>query len=162
MILLGLGANLPSPAGPPAETLQHALIVMGQRGIATALISRFYRTKAWPLPSDPEFVNCVARVETWFPPGELLTRLHAVEAEFGRRRGRPNAPRTLDIDLLDYHGRRSGACPQLPHPRLAERLFVLVPLRDVAPDWNDPRTGHRVDDLIARSAGESEWPVVLT
>lgn len=162
MILLGLGANLPSLAGPPVVTLRHAQIKMAQRGIVTVVASRFYRTKAWPCPSDPEFVNCALRVETGLPPGELLARLHGVEAEFGRQRSRPNAPRTLDIDLLDFHARLSEACPQLPHPRIAERLFVLVPLRDVAPCWRDPLTGYGINDLITRADGRSEWPAILT
>jgi 2-amino-4-hydroxy-6-hydroxymethyldihydropteridine diphosphokinase len=79
-----------------------------------------------------------------------LTLLHGVETAMGRLRSAPNAPRTLDLDLLDYDGRVLGT-PQLilPHPRIAARSFVLVPLRDVAPDWRHPVTGLGVGELLA-------------
>jgi len=80
----------------------------------------------------------------------LLARLHAVEAEFGRERGRINAPRTLDLDVIDYDGLISagGETPILPHPRLADRAFVLLPLMDIAPDWRHPVTGAAIGDLV--------------
>jgi 2-amino-4-hydroxy-6-hydroxymethyldihydropteridine diphosphokinase len=78
----------------------------------------------------------------------LLKALHDIEAEFGRIREKQNAPRTLDLDLLDYDGRIEAGPPELPHPRLIERAFVLLPLRDVAPDWRHPATGLPVSHLI--------------
>jgi 2-amino-4-hydroxy-6-hydroxymethyldihydropteridine diphosphokinase len=95
-------------------------------------------------------VNAVAAVGTRLAPEQLLATLHEVEAAFGRRRSLANAPRTLDLDLLDYDGRVEEGAPQLPHPRIETRAFVLVPLREVAPDWRHPLSGCSVSELIAR------------
>jgi 2-amino-4-hydroxy-6-hydroxymethyldihydropteridine diphosphokinase len=79
----------------------------------------------------------------------LLAALHGIEARFGRTRTRPNAPRTLDLDLIDYDGRIESGPPELPHPRAGLRAFVLLPLRNVAPQWTHPVSGQSVDGLIA-------------
>lgn len=149
MILIALGSNLPSRAGSPAETLHAALAELARADVRVVAVSSFYETPAWPDPADPAFVNAVARVETSLSPAALIARLHAVEQAFGRARGEKNAPRTLDLDLLDYDGRVDAGPPVLPHPRIASRGFVLVPLRDVAPRWRHPASGQSVDALIA-------------
>jgi 2-amino-4-hydroxy-6-hydroxymethyldihydropteridine diphosphokinase len=150
MILIGLGANLASDAGPPADTLKRALGELERRDVEILRVSAFYETPAWPDPADPVFINAVAAVHTPIQPVELLMLLHGVETALGRLRSAANAPRTLDLDLLDYDG-RIVATPQLtlPHPRIAARSFVLVPLRDVAPDWRHPVTGQGALDLLA-------------
>jgi len=149
VILVALGANVPSPAGQPAETLLAALRELAQCGITIEKQSGFYRNPAWPDPRDPPFINAVARINTELSPAALLDLLHQVEARFGRTRHIPNAPRTLDLDLLDYNGFIQDGPPSLPHPRMKDRAFVLVPLKDVAPDWRDPVSGQSVTDLIA-------------
>ncbi|HEX3809671.1 MAG TPA: 2-amino-4-hydroxy-6-hydroxymethyldihydropteridine diphosphokinase [Rhizomicrobium sp.] len=148
IIVIALGANLPSEAGTPAETIHAALAALKQNGITLAEVSPFYRTPAWPDPADPEFVNAVARIETALPPEGLIARLHAVEEQFGRMRGVRNAPRRLDIDLIDYEGRIEDGSPVLPHPRMQTRAFVLAPLRDVAPGWRHPVSGKTVETLL--------------
>ena len=150
MILIALGANLPGPAGPPAATLRAALVRLEERGVKILSVSSFYETPAWPDPGQPAYVNAVAAVETTLQPVELLTLLHGVETDFGRLRSAPNAPRTLDIDLLDHDGTIMAGVVTLPHPRIAERSFVLVPLAQVAPDWRHPVTGEGVAGLLAR------------
>jgi 2-amino-4-hydroxy-6-hydroxymethyldihydropteridine diphosphokinase len=150
MILVALGANLPSSAGPPEETLKSALRRLAGQGITIVKRSGFYRSEAWPDPSDPAFINAVAAVETSLAPAALLAVLHRTEAEFGRQRSTPNAPRTLDLDLLDYDGRIQEGPPQLPHPRMDARAFVLVPLREVAPGWRHPVSGLALLELIER------------
>jgi 2-amino-4-hydroxy-6-hydroxymethyldihydropteridine diphosphokinase len=149
MILIALGANLPSPAGKPSDTLNAALAALAARSITIEKQSGFYRSAAWPNPSDPPFINAVARVRTGLSPAALLTALHEVEASFGRKRAEPNAPRTLDLDILDYEGRVEQGPPVLPHPRMAGRAFVLLPLRDVAPDWRHPVSSWSISDLIS-------------
>lgn len=149
MILIALGANLPSPAGTPTETLRQALFRLAQRGITIETQSGFYKSAAWPDPSDPAFVNAVASVHTELDPAQLLAALHVIEAQFGRRRTRPNAPRTLDLDIVDYDQRVEQGPPELPHPRMHTRLFVLCPLRDVAPAWRHPVLHATVSELIA-------------
>jgi len=148
MKLIALGANLPSSAGPPAVTLEAALRAIASRGVDIAQVSRFYESEAWPNPSDPSYVNAVARVCTDLPPKELLTLLQEVEAQFGRRRSEKNAPRTLDLDIVDYEGRVEHGDPELPHPRASERAFVLLPLSDIAPVWVHPVSGKSVSELI--------------
>lgn len=149
MILIALGANLQSPAGPPRLTLAGALGSMAAKRIRVLKVSPYYETLAWPDPADPPFTNAVALVQTPLGPTGLLDALHSIEADFGRVRDVPNAPRTLDLDLLDYDGRVEEGPPVLPHPRIAERAFVLIPLADVAPDWKHPRTKQSVKQLLA-------------
>jgi 2-amino-4-hydroxy-6-hydroxymethyldihydropteridine diphosphokinase len=150
MILVGLGANLAGPAGDPRAQVLAALAALPGEGIRVAGRSRVWRSPAWPDPRDPEFVNAVARVETGLDPAALLAALHRVEAALGRVRGAPNAPRAIDLDLLDVDGLvRAAPPPVLPHPRLAGRGFVLRPLAELAPDWRHPTDGRKVADLLA-------------
>lgn len=149
VILIALGGNLASSAGPPADTLKRALARLEALGVEILSVSSFYETPAWPDAADPPFVNAVAAVKTALQPVELLELLHGVETEFGRMRSVPNAPRTLDIDLLDHDGRVMANDIALPHPRLAARSFVLVPLAEVAPAWRHPVSGQGVGELLA-------------
>jgi 2-amino-4-hydroxy-6-hydroxymethyldihydropteridine diphosphokinase len=151
MILLGLGANLPHPRhGAPRATLEAALAALAGRGVATIARSGWWRSAPVPAADQPWFVNGVAALATTLDARALLAVLHAVERGFGRVRSAPNAARTLDLDLLDYDGAivaERGLA--LPHPRLHERGFVLLPLREVAPDWRHPATGAGIGELIA-------------
>ncbi len=149
MILIALGANLPSAAGPPAATLEAATARLEALGVKILARSHLYETPSWPDPGQPAFVNAVAVVETTLQPVELLALLHGVETAFGRMRSAPNAARTLDIDLLDYDGRVMTEGVVLPHPRMATRSFVLVPLAEVAPGWRHPLTGQGAGELLA-------------
>ena len=162
MILIALGANLESHAGFPAQTLDAALVQIAQHGVTVIGVSPYYVTPAWPDPSDPPFVNAVARIQTDLPPHALMELLLATETSFGRERSAKNAPRTLDLDLLDYDGQVSAGPPVLPHPRIAERGFVLVPLADVAPGWTHPRTGKTVAELIAALPPSQRQPARVT
>jgi 2-amino-4-hydroxy-6-hydroxymethyldihydropteridine diphosphokinase len=148
-IFIALGANMPSSWGPPDITLRAALAELEARGVRVIKVSSFYRTEAWPDPADPLFTNAVARIETKLQPLALLGLLHEVETAFGRKRSTPNAPRSLDLDLIDYAGRVERGAVKLPHPRLAERRFILEPLAEIAPGWRHPVSGQRVDMLLA-------------
>jgi 2-amino-4-hydroxy-6-hydroxymethyldihydropteridine diphosphokinase len=149
MILIALGSNLPSAAGSPAETLAAALAALRAADIVPVKVSRFYESDAWPQSSDPRFVNAVAQVETGLSPQALLARLHAIEQSFGRTRTVRNAPRTLDLDILDYNGRIEAGPPELPHPRMQSRGFVLIPLAATAPGWRHPISGQSPAEMIA-------------
>lgn len=156
LILIGLGANLPTQTyGPPRAALGAALEALERRGIVIAQRSNWYRSA--PVPRDdsqPWFVNGVARVETDLGALELLQTLLDVEATFGRVRSVRNAPRPLDLDLIAYGddvietGAPLGA--RIPHPRLAERAFVVLPLAEIAPDWRHPGTGETVAEMARR------------
>jgi len=158
-ILIGLGANLPSPRhGLPVATLEAAVSALVGRGLQIIARSGWWESAPVPASDQPWYVNGVLEVGTNLGPENLLALLHGVEAEFGRVRTTPNAPRILDLDLLAYGSvLRSGPEPPLlPHPRLAERGFVLRPLAQIRADWRHPATGLTVAEMIARlPAGQS-------
>lgn len=154
MILIGIGASLPTPDGHlPRETCRAAAAALdGLPGLRLQALSRWWESAPIPpMPGAPWFVNGVARLAGPAEPAALLAALHAIEAAHHRVRPYPNAPRTLDLDLLDCHGQRHAtAALSLPHPRLAQRGFVLHPLAEVAPCWRHPVTGESVAALLAR------------
>jgi 2-amino-4-hydroxy-6-hydroxymethyldihydropteridine diphosphokinase len=149
MILIALGSNLPFAGKAPPEVVTAAIETLAREGIEIVARSRLYSSAPWPTSDQPRFANAVARVKTALDPPALMARLHRIEHDFGRMRGEPNAARTLDLDLIDYDGRVVEGPISLPHPRLAERAFVLLPLAEVAPEWVHPVTGAGVAALIA-------------
>ena len=146
-----LGGDLGGERGSSLAILEAALSRFEAAGLTVLKRSSWWRSAAWPDPTDPDYLNGVALVETGLSPQETLAALHAVEADFGRSRGGArNAPRTLDLDLI-AHGRTvlDGPGLMLPHPRAAERLFVMGPLAEIAPDWRHPVSGERAAELAA-------------
>lgn len=152
MILIGFGSNLSLCGLSPHDVITAAIgAVEAFKPVVS--VSRLYRSPAWPDPSDPPFVNAVARLGGSADPERLLAALADVERAFGRTRGVRNAPRTLDLDLLDCGGLvrpAEGAPPVLPHPAIASRDFVLRPLLEVAPEWRCPLTGETGAAMLAR------------
>lgn len=152
MILIALGSNLCGLHGGPRDMVEAALVALNQVGIEVLARSAWYRSAPVPASDQPWFVNGVARVAFAGDggPGELLRRLHAIEDAFGRHRdGTRNAARPLDLDLLDFDGAVSEGPPTLPHPRMTDRAFVLLPLADVAPAWRHPVTGRSIAAMLA-------------
>ena len=159
MILIGLGANLPSAQwGPPAATLDAALATFGTLGIEVLARSRFYESAPVPPSDQPWFVNAVAKVQTALGPEALLQALLGLEARFGRLREAPGASRALDLDLLAYGDLMTpaDAHPALPHPRLHARAFVLWPLAEIVPCWRHPRFGATAEELRAALGGDQQ------
>ena len=152
MILVGIGSNLAAPRfGSPEDTASVAVARLPAIGIAVVRCSRWYLSEPVPPSDQPWYVNAVAVIQTRLGPAALLAALLGLEARFGRRRGVANAARTLDLDLLDYDGRRSATKRlTLPHPRLHERRFVLAPLAEIAPHWRHPRLGATASELLRR------------
>lgn len=154
-ILIGVGANLSSDRfGTPLEACEAALRELSAiSGVRVVARSRWFESEPVPVSDQPWFINGVARVETDLSPQALLDALHTIEARFGRVRTVPNAPRVLDLDLLAYGDAALGAAGeggmQVPHPRLENRAFVLLPLHDVVPDWVHPQSGRSLADMIA-------------
>ena len=151
-IFIGAGANLPHPAyASPRETLQAALLELDRRRARVLRYSRWYRTAPVPASDQPWYVNVVAEIATRLAADDLLATLHEIEDLFGRVRSVPNAPRLIDLDLLDFRGEITdpGAGGlALPHPRMAGRAFVLRPLADLAPGWRHPVSGMSLSDLL--------------
>jgi 2-amino-4-hydroxy-6-hydroxymethyldihydropteridine diphosphokinase len=157
--LIALGSNLPSEAGDSAQTLGQAIQSLSEGEMTISAVSRFFRTPFFPSKVAPDFVNAAILLTSALKPAELLAELHKIEQTFGRLRNQRWDARTLDLDLLavdqtvlpDALGQRrwmnmpldaqKNDIPDqliLPHPRLQDRAFVLVPLLDIAPDWVHP------------------------
>lgn len=154
-IYMAFGANKAWRGHSPTENIVSAIKTLNDKAIKVRAVSRPWLTPAWPDPSDPPYINACARIETDLPPADLLAALHEIEAGFGRTRDVANAPRALDLDLIDYHGRietggEGGLI--LPHPRATARAFVLLPLYDIAPRWRDPLSNTPIEALIAALA----------
>lgn len=170
--IIALGANLPSGSGSASETLRAALTALhGTPDIAIRGISRIWHTPAFPPGAGPDYANAAVTLRTGLGAPELLDRLHAIEARFGRDRGAGRwAARVLDLDLIALDDlvcpdprtlrhwialppdRQRVETPEqliLPHPRLQDRGFVLGPLAEIAPAWRHPLTGASVAQMLA-------------
>ena len=161
-ILLALGSNVSNDLLDSYDLVKKSISELCKKTIKKINISNFYQTPAFPIGAGPDFINCVISAYTELDSLALLEELHSIEAKFGRKRLKRWGQRTLDIDLLDYDfnikpnityvqewlnmplGQQLKQIPNqliLPHPRLQERAFVLIPMVDVAPDWMHPILG---------------------
>lgn len=143
-VYLGLGANL----GDRLESLRRAVAELAGH-VTVMRVSSLYETEPWGVGDQPPFLNAVVEGSTELSPAGLLVRVKAMEQCLGRRLGPRWGPRVIDIDIL-YYDRQVIDTPdlQIPHPRVAERAFVLVPLAELVPELVDPRSGRPVRDLL--------------
>ncbi|WP_309473948.1 2-amino-4-hydroxy-6-hydroxymethyldihydropteridine diphosphokinase [Rhodobacter capsulatus] len=167
---VALGANLATEAGNPPQSLVAALKMLPEEGIRLRALSRFWRSPAFPAGAGPDYVNACAVVSAAMTPEAVLSALHRIEARLGRRRNARWESRGIDLDLLacgaairpdaatEAHWRglpldaQMQLAPEtliLPHPRLADRAFVLIPLAEIAPLWRHPVTGKTVGAMLA-------------
>ncbi|MGE5501724.1 MAG: 2-amino-4-hydroxy-6-hydroxymethyldihydropteridine diphosphokinase [Ignavibacteriales bacterium] len=137
-VVVALGSNLPGAYASTRDLLEAALAAFEPEGLRVIARSSWWRSAAWPDPAAPAYLNGVAVVETALGSAEVLHALHAIERRFGRERHVPNAPRTLDLDLIAYGREVREGGVTLPHPRAHERRFVMGPLVEIAPDWMHP------------------------
>lgn len=139
MILVALGANLNSSHGTPEQTIRAAILALEYAGVRVLKQSTIWLTTPVPASDQPLYRNAVIAVDASCSPADLLALLHDIEAAFGRVRKTRNEARVLDLDLIAYHDVvLGGADIALPHPRLHERAFVLVPLCEIDPQWMHP------------------------
>jgi 2-amino-4-hydroxy-6-hydroxymethyldihydropteridine diphosphokinase len=170
IVIVAMGGNAPSHIGDPRAILLSALRSMrGTFGDVT--ISNLYQTPSFPVGSGPDFVNGACVFRSAFAAPKILAALHEIEADFGRERRLRWGKRTLDLDLIAYgdtilpdsatHNQwralplesQKNQTPEtliLPHPRVQDRAFVLVPMADVAPDWVHPLLGQNVSEMLSR------------
>jgi 2-amino-4-hydroxy-6-hydroxymethyldihydropteridine diphosphokinase len=160
-VLIALGSSLAGRFGSREALLEAALDDFPAAGLKLVTRSSWWRSASWPDPGKPDYLNGLALVETALSPRETLAALRRIEVAFGRRRDGENAPRTLDLDLI-AHGRAvlNDADLTLPHPRAHERLFVMGPLAEIAPEWRHPVLGETAAALAAKaSVGKDATPV---
>ncbi|RVV97672.1 2-amino-4-hydroxy-6-hydroxymethyldihydropteridine diphosphokinase [Mesobaculum littorinae] len=169
-VLVALGGNLPLGTQASAASLERALVLLDRPEFRLVRRSRMFRTPAFPAGAGPDFANAAAVFVSALPAERILARLHAVERALGRRRRQRWGPRTVDLDLLAVGGavlpdaltlrrwqrlplaRQMRETPDrvlLPHPRLQDRGFVLVPLAEVAPGWRHPLSHRSVAEMAA-------------
>lgn len=166
--LIALGANLPIGNTSPRETLESAIGELSQYNIQIEAVSGFYKTPCFPAGAGPDYVNAAAHLKSDLPSKDMLAQLHEIEANHGRRRLERWGMRTLDLDMiacgdsilpdlatyeawrtLSLEDQRQEAPTDLvlPHPRLQDRAFVLVPLRDIAAEWCHPVLKKTVSEM---------------
>lgn len=157
MILIALGSNISGPWGTPQQSVQHALQALNRDGLRLVDASRLLLTAPFGKPNQPPFVNAVAHIETHLAPLALLQKLHAIEKQAGRRRKARWGPRTLDLDIIDYHGLvMSTEKLVLPHPGISERIFVLKPISELAVRWRHPTSHLSAQAMLRKLKGYSE------
>ena len=166
MILLSLGSNLPSKFGDSKNTILKCYEFFNNNDIKILKKSSFYESIAVPNKSDPKFVNSVISVETRFSAEELIKYILKVEEKFDRKREQINAPRTCDIDILDFNSEiinifNKNISLEIPHPRLEQRNFVLYPIREIDKNWKSPISGKNIDQLIENLDAETKKNITI-
>ena len=153
MIILALGSNLHSSYGDRFININLALSALESHKIKIVLKSSFYETPSYPNNKDPKFINIVIGILSNLKPSDLAAVIISVEENLERKRNYKNQPRTCDIDIIDYNNqvidfKYKNLNFIVPHVNLAYRNFVLVPLKEILPEWKHPKTKDHIDTII--------------
>ncbi|MGH1375923.1 MAG: 2-amino-4-hydroxy-6-hydroxymethyldihydropteridine diphosphokinase [Alphaproteobacteria bacterium] len=154
MIFIGLGANLDSKYGSPEQALRECVNLLAEHDVEVVAFSNIWKSAPVPVSDQPWYCNAVCGVETSLSPQELLVTLNMIEEKAGRIRSKRNAPRVLDLDIISYHTQTilvEGL--KIPHERMHERAFVLLPLQEVSPNWVHPTLGKDLITLLSEMPG---------
>ena len=143
-IYLAIGSNL----GNRINNIEKAKFKLFQLGIVIVKSSSYYESLSWPNTKNPKFLNIVLKINTNLKPLELLKKCKEIEINLGRKKSYKNSPRQCDIDLIDYKRFKIIDEIILPHPRMHNRNFVLLPLFEINKDWTHPTTKHHIKSLI--------------
>jgi len=155
MIILGIGSNLHSSFGDRFHNIELAISYLESKKIKILIKSSFYETPSYPNDKDPKFINMVIGISCSLNPSELASILISAEEKIERKRKFKNEPRTCDIDIIDYNSKiidfkYKSLNFSVPHINLAYRNFVLIPLKEISPEWIHPKTKEPIDLLIDR------------
>ena len=159
MVLLGIGSNLKSNFGDRIKNIEIAISYLEHYEIKIIKKSSYYETPSYPDPSKPKFINVVIQVSTYLPPEDLASVLIYVEEKLERKRNEKNEPRTCDIDINDYDGKNMNFKYKnldftVPHEKLDNRNFVLIPLQEILPNWVHPKSKEKISTLLKKLSPE--------
>tara|TARA_B100001250_G_C19685256_1_gene737757 strand:- start:217 stop:729 length:513 start_codon:yes stop_codon:yes gene_type:complete len=159
MVLLGIGSNLKSNFGDRIKNIEIAISYLEHYEIKIIKKSSYYETPSYPDPSKPKFINVVIQVSTYLPPEDLASVLIYVEEKLERKRNEKNEPRTCDIDIIDYDGKNMNFKYKnldftVPHEKLDNRNFVLIPLQEILPNWVHPKSKEKISTLLKKLSPE--------
>ena len=148
-VYLGIGSNL----GNKKINIEKAKFQIEKNGIKIEACSSFYETDSWPNNNFPKYFNIVLRAKTFFEPQDLLKKIKEIEILIGRKMSHKNYPRICDIDIIDYDQKNlkinnNNQKLIIPHPKLHERNFVLLPLYEISKNWFHPKKNKRIFDLL--------------
>ena len=165
MILLGLGSNLSSNFGDRFKNIDLAVSALNEYGIQVIKKSSYYESLSYPNKENPKFINIVLEAETHLAPEDLASVLIFIEEKLERKRNYKNEPRTCDIDIIDFNSKiidfkYKNLDFKVPHEKLSYRNFVLIPLKDISPNWKHPKTKESIDLLIDRLSIEEKKSIL--
>ena len=149
IVYLGIGSNL----GNKKNNIETAKFKLQTYQIDIMQTSRYYETKSWPDENKPKFINIMLKVKTNLSPNKILNICNTIELELGRKRSAKNAPRTCDIDIIDYDQEIINLYSKnliIPHPAMVKRNFVLFPLFEIDKNWKHPLKKKKIHDLIGK------------
>ena len=144
MIYIGIGSNL----GNRIQNIEKAKYFLSINGINIIKSSNYYETLSWPNIRHPKFINIVIQSNTRFAPSKFLEIFQSIEKKLGRKKSIKNSPRTCDIDIISYYGKIFSGDIDIPHKRMHERNFVLIPLNELDKNWKHPKLKKNIKRLI--------------
>ena len=165
MIILGIGSNMPSSFGDRFDNINSAISYLESYNIQVIKKSSYYETPSYPNKENPKFINIVIEVLTSLPTIDLASVLIYVEKQLERKRDVKNDPRTCDIDIIDYNGqvttfKYKDLDFMVHHTKLSLRNFVLMPLKEIIPNWKHPKTKQSIDEQISLLSNEDKKSIL--